>query len=184
MKSKILLLTVCLATFISCKNEAKKAPEAAVETAEDVEAPILLGIQERETLEEAPYDHWFDTNYDDDHKVDTETISAVSEALKNTDMTIFMGTWCEDSQLQVPAFFHILDEAGYDSDRVTLITVSEEKDTPQGLEEGRNITNVPTIIFIKNDQELGRIVEFPVETLEKDMAKILSGETYKHTYAE
>jgi hypothetical protein len=43
---------------------------------------------------------------------------------------------------------------------------------------------VPTFIFMKDGQELGRIVEYPLESLEKDMAKILSGVDYKHAYAE
>ena len=37
---------------------------------------------------------------------------------------------------------------------------------------------------MKDDQELGRMVEYPLESLEKDMVKILSGEDYKHAYAE
>ena len=62
--------------------------------------------------------------------------------------------------------------------------VSEDKDTPEGLEEGMDIQYVPTIILFKNGEELGRIVESPVETLEKDLLKIAKGEPYEHTYAD
>ena len=37
-----------------------------------------------------------------------------------------------------------------------------------------NIEKVPTIIFFKNGEELGRIIETPNESLEKDMLKIIS----------
>ena len=36
----------------------------------------------------------------------------------------------------------------------------------------------------KNGKEINRIVEFPVETLEKDIFKILSGQEYKNIYAD
>src|SRR5690606_18438893 len=98
--------------------------------------------------------------------------------------TCALPIWCEDSQRETPHFYKILDAANFDESKLTLITVSEEKTTPQGYEEGKNITNVPTIIFYKNDKELGRIVEYPIESLEKDMFAILSGKDYKHAYAE
>jgi len=31
---------------------------------------------------------------------------------------------------------------------------------------------------------LGRIVEYPIESLEQDMLKILQGKPYKHAYAD
>jgi hypothetical protein len=52
------------------------------------------------------------------------------------------------------------------------------------LEDGFDITNVPTFIFYRNGKEINRIVESPVISLEKDMLSILAGEVYKHTYAE
>lgn len=35
------------------------------------------------------------------------------------------------------------------------------------------IERVPTFIFYKNESEIGRIIETPVETLEKDILNIL-----------
>jgi len=65
-----------------------------------------------------------------------------------------------------------------------MIAVSEEKDTPEKIEEKFKVTNVPSIILSKDGKEVGRIVEYPLESLEKDMAKILSDEEYKHAYEE
>ena len=39
-------------------------------------------------------------------------------------------------------------------------------------------------IFLKKNEEINRIVEFPVETLQKDIIKILSNNNYKHAYSE
>ena len=51
-----------------------------------------------------------------------------------------------------------------------------------GLEIGKNITNTPTIIFLKNSNEENRIVEFPYENLEKDIYKIINNMGYKNVY--
>lgn len=180
-------ITISLASCkFNEKTETQSEEVSSVEeeaTSPEEEAPILLGIQERASLEAAPYTSWFEESYKQ-HTLDTLTINEVKEELAATDITIFMGTWCEDSQRETPAFYKILDLAGINSDTIKLITVSEDKDTPDGLEKGMNITNVPTIIFAKDGEELGRIVEYPIESLEKDLQKILSGAEYKHAYAE
>ena len=97
---------------------------------------------------------------------------------------IGMGTWCEDSQREIPALQKILEAADYKEEQVEMIAMTHDKDTPQGLEEGYEIEYVPSIIFFKDGAEMNRIVEYPQETLEKDMVKILSGKPYKHYYAE
>lgn len=147
------------------------------------ESVMLLGKANREGLQMDAFKSWFNPGYTD-YKVDSETLEQLKPLLKNVTITIFMGTWCEDSQRETPHFYKILDEAGFDESKLTMITVSEEKTTPQGFEKGKNITNVPTIIFYKNEKELGRIVEYAIESLEKDMLAILSGKEYKHAYAE
>lgn len=184
----LFLLTSIASCKMNTKEETPKIEEitevaASEEATEEADAPVLLGVQQRSVLEASPYDTWFKESYKE-HTLDTATIASMKDALAATDITLFMGTWCEDSQRETPAFYKILDLAGIEASTVKLITVSEDKDTPEGLEEGLDITNVPTIILAKEGKELGRIVEYPVESLEKDLAKILSGQEYKHAYAE
>jgi hypothetical protein len=62
--------------------------------------------------------------------------------------------------------------------------MTDIKETPQNYEKDLNIEYVPTLLFYKDDKELGRYVELAQETLEKDMIAILSGEEYKHSYQE
>lgn len=144
---------------------------------------MLLGKANRKGFQMDAFKSWFNTGYEN-YKVDSETLEKLKPLLKDATITVFMGTWCEDSQRETPHFYKILDEANFNESKLTLITVSDEKTTPQGFEEGKNITNVPTLIFYKNEKELGRIVEYPIESLEKDMLAILSGKEYKHAYAE
>lgn len=147
------------------------------------ESVMLIGKSNRKGLQMDAFKEWFDPGYMD-YKANSETLDKLKPLLKDVSILVFMGTWCEDSQRDVPHLYKILDDAGFDESKLTLITVSEEKTTPQGFEDGKDISNVPTIIFYKNDKEIGRIVEYPIETLEKDMLAILSGKDYKHAYAE
>lgn len=193
---RILYICIAVALF-SCKDEKKATTpepiqeettatteETNSETEEEAEKlPILTGVQKRENIATAPYDTWFGPTYSV-YAADKETLDTLKPLLKDVKIKIFMGTWCEDSQREVPNFYKIVDVLKLDENNIELITVDEEKETPNHLEDGFNITNVPTFIFSKDGKEINRIVEFPVTSLEKDMLSILSGEAYKHSYAE
>ena len=197
MKSNIflVLLTVSLITFTSCnqkKTQTEVTETPAVVATEETEEfdliddngdPIIVGIQERATLESAPYKKWFDIGYKE-HPLDTVTVNTIKEDLSKATITVFMGTWCEDSQREVPAFYKVLELAGIDASTLKLITITEGKDAPEELIKENDIQYVPTIIFEKDGTELGRIVEYSIFSMEKDIEKILTGDGYKHPYAE
>ncbi len=197
---KILYIVIVLA-FFACKDEKKATqpekektiPTKEVETKEEEEEeeklPILTGVQSLKTISSAPYDVWYSPNYSEYESMIDMKIMEKMPSFKDVNIKIFMGTWCEDSQLQVPHFFQVLATAHLflkdgSGSKYEIITVDEDKTTPEHLEDGFNITNVPTFIFYKDGKELNRIVESPVTSLEKDMLQILLGEDYKHTYAE
>ncbi len=183
---KILLILLVSTLMIACGNEKKENEETQNEETvtyeEEEELPILLGKQEITTIKSAPYSKWFMENYK--YSPNQKKLGPLKTALEGKKLTIFMGTWCEDSQMQVPALLNVLDAIKYDSSNITLITMSEDKDTPEGLEDGLNILYVPTIIVYENELEMGRIVEYPVESLEADLLAIATGEEYKHSYAD
>ena len=183
---KILVLIATLAFFISCGNDKKeKEPETTSVEVQDEnydDLPVLIGKQEINTIKEAPYNKWFMENYR--YSPVQSTLGQLKTALENVEITIFMGTWCEDSRKQVPALLNILVAIQYDQSNITLIAVDENKVTPEGLEEGYTIEYVPTIILYKNGKELGRVVEYPIETLEADLLAIAIGEDYTPAYAE
>ncbi|WP_420572227.1 TlpA family protein disulfide reductase [Kordia sp.] len=189
---KKVLYILLVTAFVACKDEKKPTIPAetvvatesiSTEVAEEEKLPILTGVQTRKAISDAPYDSWFAPTYST-YPVAKEIAENVKPLLKDVQVKIFMGTWCEDSQREVPHFFRIIDIMKLDGKDIEIITVDEDKMTPDHLEDGFNITNVPTFIFSKEGKELNRIVESPVESLEKDMLSILSGEDYKHTYAE
>ena len=38
-----------------------------------------------------------------------------------------MGTWCEDSEREVPAIFKLLDAVNFDQNKIDIYAMSEEK---------------------------------------------------------
>jgi thiol-disulfide isomerase/thioredoxin len=95
-----------------------------------------------------------------------------------------MGTWCSDSQEQTPVFYKVMDACDFNEELIEVIGVNDTKTTPDNLQEGFDLERVPTFIFYKDGIEIGRIVEYPQETMEADMLKIVSGQPYKHSYEE
>ncbi len=203
MKNIIYLLAFVL--IVSCKSKTEKTEENtwvedpnAVETTlessdshlnkmvpdpDEEYAGILLGKIDRKGLEQDHFKTWFNESYEA-HPVDSTTISKIEPYLEAATIKVFMGTWCEDSQREVPALYRILDLLNFEDKNLEVIAVSREKDTPQGYEKELNIEYVPTIIIYKNGEEMGRFVEYAQETLEKDMLAIVTGADYKHAYAE
>ena len=178
MKKILLIITIAL---IVTNCGTKK--EIVDSKTKEITDGILVGKAKESDLQQEPFKEWFQTGYND-YQPNTETITLIKQLQSNYTITIFMGTWCEDSQNQTPKFYKILDKIGYDKKNVTLITMKRDKTTPELFEKGLNITNVPTFIFYRKGKEINRIVESPVESLEQDMLSILSGKEYKNIYQQ
>ncbi|MDD3723423.1 MAG: thioredoxin family protein [Lutibacter sp.] len=172
---KKLIFSALILSIMSCS--AQKNTTTAIKD----EAGNLIGIADRESFLEAPFNSWFTPNYDA-YETDKQTIEKLKPLLKAVTIKAFMGTWCEDSHDQTPVLYKILDEADFNYDHLELITVNRSKFTPDNLQEGFNIERVPTFIVYKNDKEIGRFVEYPRESVEADLLKIVSGQPYKHSY--
>lgn len=150
-------------------------------TAEKNKSGDLVGFANKESFNQAPYKTWFDQKFDA-YTPDAATISSLKKQLKGYTIKGFMGTWCGDSKRETPPFYKILEQTDFNLNNFELITVNRSKKTPNNLQEGLNIIRVPTFIFYKDGKEVGRYVERPRESLEKDILKIVSGQAYKHSY--
>lgn len=163
-------------------QETSEVTAEATATSEEQET-MLTGKISKEDLQKEPYRSWFNENYESFEPAQ-QSLETVSSNIDDYEIEVFMGTWCEDSQREVPKFFKLLEEANYDLDKLTVYAVDRNKNLPEGKEVPTEFEMVPTIVFYKNGKEVNRFVEFPQETLEKDIAKIVSGQGYKNPYAE
>lgn len=177
MKYLSIALMAAAAMLFSCKTAQKPAAVAALTSVSVDGDPMLLGRISRKALMEGSYAGWFNAEYNG-YTVNAGALAGREAALKKVDVQIFMGTWCSDSQREVPRFYKILDQLGISEKRVSIIAVDDHADrrktSPGGEEKGKNIEYVPTFIFLRDGMELGRIVESPQSSLEADMAGILS----------
>lgn len=147
----------------------------------------LVGHISPGQLAATPYDEWYNVFYEY-HEPDSALIEDFKAELKKYHILVFMGTWCSDSQREVPAFIKILEEAVFPQEQLKIVAVHDKgefyKTSPNGEEWGLQVKMVPTIIFLKDGKEVNRIVESPLESLEKDIKQIVSGQGYVPNYAE
>ena len=144
---------------------------------------IMIRKATKSDLQKTPFDSWFASGFNE-YKPNEEVINQLKDKVTNITVTIFMGTWCEDSHNQVPDFYKVLEACQFKERGITLIAMDKDKTTPKNLENGLKITNVPTFIFYEKGIEINRIVESPKISLEQDMLTILSGKNYRHIYEQ
>ena len=132
----------------------------------------LLGVFSSEELSISPYNQWYNTEYQ--YTPNEQIIENIKNLHSDFQITIILGTWCSDSQTQVPRFLKIIDEINFDSSNFLLIGVDRQKKVDNLDIEKYNIEKVPTFIIYRNNVEIGRIIESPIKTLEEDLFDILS----------
>ena len=103
---------------------------------------------------------------------DSSFVQKLKSSITGKQITIVLGTWCGDSQLQVPRFLKLLDLLNIPEKNITFICVDGHKKAAPGLVDRFNITNVPTFIILEKDKQLGRITEYPQHSLEQDLFNI------------
>lgn len=166
MKSLLMLLFVFSAVMAQEKNYYTYYDDKS-------EKECLIGVCDRTAFADSNYSNWFDSEYDD-YVVDLDVIKPIEDKLNECEIKIVLATWCSDSRREVPRLFKILDIVNFPMTKLTLIAVNREKNGVEKETEGLNINLVPTIIVYKNNNEIGRIIEAPVQSLEKDLVSIFN----------
>ena len=91
---------------------------------------------------------------------------------EDASVLLFFGTWCHDSEREVPRLLKLLETAGLSEDQLTLIALDYRKREPEGRAGEFNVRYTPTAIFMRDGVEVGRIVERPATTLHEEILKI------------
>ncbi|MFA3782518.1 thioredoxin family protein [Melioribacteraceae bacterium 4301-Me] len=135
--------------------------------------PMLIGLINREAFADTNYAWWFDAEYKN-YNVDSASLEKVIDKLNAYNIVIVMGTWCSDSRREVPRFFKILDYLKFPQEKIKMIAVDRNKKALDREIDKLNIEKVPDFIFYNGATEVGRIVESPKESLEKDISAIIT----------
>jgi len=151
-----------------------------VETANGSEppppAPCLTGRLTWEQLETVP--GWRESyrSYQPDH----EAIARLQTAAGSYRLMTVLGSWCSDSEREVPHLKKVLDAIGGDRFALELVGVDRTLVAgrgllPEGVLPGRRAERVPTIVVLDADgQELGRVVETAEMPLEQLLVEFLA----------
>jgi len=86
---------------------------------------------------------------------------------------ILFGTWCHDSEREVPRMLKLLAASDVKEDNISLISLDIRKEEPEGRAKALDVRFTPTFIFFSSDIELGRIIERPKESLKADVTELV-----------
>jgi thiol-disulfide isomerase/thioredoxin len=184
MKKFIMATAVLLAFACNYNITPSQTPYQHKEIVNENGNTILIGHNPPFMMQQGGYKEWYDKNYN--YVTDTIAINELRPLLKEKTIEIFLGTWCGDSKREVPRMMKILEQSGFDTADLRLLfvdhTLKAYKQSPQHEEKGKDIHHVPTFIIYERDKEIGRIVESPVVSLEKDILSIVKNDRYTPKY--
>jgi len=175
------IISIIIFVLLGCNSSLSPLPVIYGETIEG--EPFIMGKINSQNLLTYEHSKWFNEEYNR-YKIPNGWIEKNKASLKEMNLKLFLGTWCEDSEREVPGMLKLIEFSGFDLSKIEMYAVSGEKHTLENYEKGLNITNVPTLIFYKNGKEINRFVEFPNISLAKDLETIIQGELYKNPYHE
>ena len=172
MMKAIIVLTILMVIFPLMTKGQEQEYNVETESVSPNVKKILNGPITKEGLKKMPYKIWFNTNYKT-YLVDTESLKNIKKKkLKNLSILVFMGTWCHDSNREIPRLIRVMEELGLE-ERLQLYGVDIDKTSVHGREKDYDIRKTPTIIIMQEGKEIARILEEPEISFEQDLAKIL-----------
>jgi len=157
MKSKLLI--VLLVIFGSCGVFKNKSM-------------VLNGRTTQATLVNNKSYSWFTEEYNS-YKPNQALINQLKPLKEDLKVLVVAGSWCGDTQRELPRFFKIINDIGVPEQNIEMIMVDESKKSSALKISVIQVTNIPTFIFFKDGKEQGRIIEKPKTTIEEDICNIL-----------
>ena len=168
---KKILINIILCFCMTLNLQAQTLNKKIIDTKTNKE--ILIGYCNIEGLKTDS----FGLVFKDEYKYyipDSITITLLRSKIKKIKFEIVMGTWCGDSKEQVSRFIKILDVLKYKTKKINILCLDHFFNA-DNFEKGKNnIQKVPTFIIYRKNKEIGRIVEAPMNSLEKDLLDILN----------
>jgi len=105
---------------------------------------------------------------------DSEVLAGVKDQIVGLNVKVFFGDWCPDCRARMPTFLAAVLELGVDDFELEFVEMSRQM--KDGLDKAaeHSVMAIPTFIFFRGELEIGRIIERPKESMEKDIASILA----------
>ena len=154
MKKIISLILI----FTSCSFMSTAQTPYTV-SKDEKQVTILNGIVSKYILQNDSAFNWYASSQKN-YMPDSSIINVLEAAKGKVQFILFGGTWCEDTQFILPKFFRLQERSGIPDTDISFFAVNRQKKTLGNFAQAFKITNVPTIIVMKDGREAGRIVEY------------------------
>ncbi len=87
---------------------------------------------------------------------------------------IVFGAWCGDSYDHLPPLVAALRAAANPGLEIVLTAIDRAKQDPTGAAARLGVTKVPTIVVFHGAVEVGRVIETPSTTMDRDVGRLLN----------
>ncbi|MDA3844101.1 MAG: thioredoxin family protein [Candidatus Kapabacteria bacterium] len=169
MKYVLLIFTAAMIMCTSCST-----PEQKSEKSFEIEK---LGY----TVGPCTWEEWQKTAAWSDYEASDykPTAPKLLNIIVNDEVSFILisAAWCPDCAEEVPRIYKLFKEAGISEDKIALYGVDTYKNEPSGTARKYNIERVPTLIVLKNGEEVGRIIEHPEKNWTESITDALVDET-------
>ncbi|MDR1793554.1 MAG: thioredoxin family protein [Bacteroidales bacterium] len=115
--------------------------------------------------------------YYSQYQLDTEQLEKITTLFSDYQNQHFhivaiVGSWCGDTKEQLPILLKILSATALKDVEITYIAVNRDKKAGQKDVTEYAVERIPIFLFYANEQLLGKIVETPRQSMEKDIIEI------------
>lgn len=109
-------------------------------------------------------------------QIDTAVLGKIATHLgDNLRIDVYLAFWCKDSKHNLPPFIKMVEKIGEDRCNVNYFIVERKASGDvKYFVDDLQIERIPTFIFYRNGEEIGRIIENPEASLAEDFLEIIS----------
>jgi thioredoxin 1 len=157
---KMLFLAILMVLSVGCKSTEQASPNPDFFSGSISAKQLIKGYPQFR----AAYEQYQPTSAE---------ITAI-KSLSGKSLLVLFGTWCHDSEREVPRLLKLIDLSGVELKSLSLHGINYNKQEPSNLHRQYNLMFSPTIILLQGEVELGRVVEKPMTSLGEDLASFVS----------
>ena len=107
------------------------------------------------------------------YEPEEEALQYLATYQDSVKLLVFMGSWCRESKKYIPGLMKTVQLANNNVIALEYIGVDQQKKYPEELLKKFDIEYIPTIVVLKGNKEVGRIIEKPHQLIETDLVQIL-----------
>jgi thiol-disulfide isomerase/thioredoxin len=152
--------------FLSCSNKVLFTQK------KDGSDIILNGTIEKKYLNNSKKFPWFYYGYQAYQPKDS-IVQLIKAHVSDLGFMVFAGSWCGDTQKELPAFFKVAQLSNIKENQIQLIMLDRNKISWFMNPKIMGVKHIPCIIVYRKDKEIGRIIETVKVSMEEDLLNII-----------